>query len=414
MELINENKNNKEQGAIVVEATIALAVFIFAIFTLLSVVNICYIQSKIGSSLASSTKEISQYSFLYYKFGLDEFQSKIHDENEHARGTAESTISGVGTLMDAFSGAKNSVETGDFDNLMTSVKSGSGEVDSLITMYKDELKDPKAFILGMAKLAGEELGEAGKNKLGQLMAWSFMQKNLIESPSDNADSFLKRYKVEGGLGGLDFNGSSLMAYGQSNEIQMVVTYKINVVKLLGIDFHFTIRQCAKSSAWGNGVSQIRISEAKSGVTSVWDLESSAERGKIITAEEKKSFTYTSDKNGFDGFDQSKNRFTQVTSMYGDSYNSESNVKSKLSTTLNDMENKVGKLSEDVPVKDSSGKDTTVKSDSSTRTYHIILVVPENADKGEIEKIVNDWLKSQDDNITVEVKAGYGFPAEKKS
>ena len=53
-------KQKKERGAIVVEATISLTAFIFAIFTILMIVDVCYTQAKISTALNSATKEISQ------------------------------------------------------------------------------------------------------------------------------------------------------------------------------------------------------------------------------------------------------------------------------------------------------------------------------------------------------------------
>ncbi len=398
------------------EATVALAVFIFAIFTLLSVVNICYIQARIGSALASSTKEVSQYSFLYYKFGLNEAQAKMNDQNADSRITAEQSIKGVGTLMDSFSTGTESIETGDFQSLINAANAGAEEVKSLTTLYKDQLKDPKNFILGMASLAGEELLEEGKNKLGQLMCYSFMQKNLVEFPTDDADRFLRRYHIQDGLDGLNFNGSSLMAYGKSNEIQMVVTYDIEVVKLLGIDVHYTIRQCAKSSAWGNGVSQLMQKEVDDieadGGNGVWDLPP-LERGKVITNLEKEKFSYTSDGNGFDGYNESNNQFIQVTSMYGETYKAAKGIESKLSSTLKDMQIKVSKLGEEITVKNKSGEDVKLNSDPEKRIYKIILVVPENADMTTINATV-EVFENDNPGVTVDVKELYGVPTEIKS
>jgi hypothetical protein len=208
-----------------------------------------------------------------------------------------------------------------------------------------------------------------------------------------------------------------MAYGKSNEVQMVVTYKIQVVKLLGIDIHYTIRQCAKSSAWGNGVSQllqqeVETIEAKNG-DGVWDLPP-LERGKVITNLERKKFTYTSDGNGFDGYNPSGNQFIQVASMHGETYKKEKGITSKLNSTLNDMETKVSKLGEEITVKNSSGNDVKLNSDPDTRTYKIVLVVPENADKVTINKAVGDFITAQAAKritVTVDVKYDYGTPTE---
>ncbi len=40
-----------EDGAIIVEATISLSTFMFFIVTLLTIVNICYVQSKMGIAI---------------------------------------------------------------------------------------------------------------------------------------------------------------------------------------------------------------------------------------------------------------------------------------------------------------------------------------------------------------------------
>lgn len=246
-----------ERGAIIVEATLALAIFSFAIFTLLWVISISYIQARVGTALASSTKEISQYSYLYYKFNLDTMQSNAADKAAKTKETMEETIKGIGILSDSLSDVVEDAKTADFTAMYEDAKTGAKQVESLIAIYEPILKEPKQFVLGMANLAISQALEEGKNMLGQLMCYAFIRKNLVESSSDDADRFLRRYKVKDGLGGLNFNGSSLMAEGKSDEIQMVVTYEIEVVKLFGIDITYTICQCAKSAAWGNGISQIK-------------------------------------------------------------------------------------------------------------------------------------------------------------
>ena len=47
-------RKGNERGAIVVEATVSLTAFIFAIFTILSIVNVYYIQAKISMALLFS------------------------------------------------------------------------------------------------------------------------------------------------------------------------------------------------------------------------------------------------------------------------------------------------------------------------------------------------------------------------
>jgi len=417
----------KEGGAVVVEATIALSVFIFAIFIVLSIVNICFIQAKIGTSLASSTKEISQYVYLYYKFSLDEKQASLHGKTAQSRETADITVSGISTMMDALSDGQKSWDSGDYNGLITAVNSGSDSFKSIINRYKEELSDPKAFIKGMAMLAGEELLEEGKGMLGGLICRSFMQKNLKESPSDNAEAYLRRYKVKDGLDGLDFSGSSLMAFGVSDEIQMVVTYEIEVVKLLNFDFSFTIKQCAKSAAWGNGVSLLRDKKSSGGgeeegtknESSVWDLPP-MERGKVIHDKERDLFTlptYGASGNGYNGYNLDKNQYIAIASMHGVSYNSSSGVTGKLRSEFNALFNAAGKVEDQVTVLGADGNNTTVTAKDIDKTYKIILVVPDNADLAMIEAAASNFVSEKAAagiQLTVEVKTGYGSPTEKEN
>ena len=248
-------RRENEKGAVVVEGILSLSIFMFTIFTILSIVNICFIQAKMSIALNAAAKEISQYSYFYYKFGIDKLDAKMAEGTEADRKLADNTITGVASLMDSLSGASNSFQTGDLDGMVTQIEGGVDNVDSLVNQYADRIADdPKGFILGMGKMMGNELKEKGKAILCQALAKAFMKKNLKASPNDDPDAFLKRYKVVGGLSGLDFEYTTFLQNGTSNLIQLVVTYKVKVIDFLNIDYEYTFRHCVKTTAWGVGVS----------------------------------------------------------------------------------------------------------------------------------------------------------------
>ena len=415
-----------EEGAVVVEATLVLSFFIFAIFTVLSIVNICFIQAKVGNALATSTKEISQYSYLYYKFNLNKLQSGFHAKSANARHTVELSIDSVGDMVNALSDGKDSFASGDYEGLVTAAKDVSRDVKSLYTEFKTELKEPADFIKGFAYLAGDVAFEEGKSLLGELICRSFMEKNLVESTSDNADSFLRRYRVKDGLDGLHFFHSSLMSFGESDEIQMVVTYEIVVVKLLNIEVSFTVRQCAKTYAWGNGVSQIIADDGEieggaegqetEETPSVWDEEDKA-RGRYIHAEERAKFTFPvhpASMNSYDGYNEHTNEFIGIDSMYGKTYETKSGVKGKLSSSFNALFNAAAKTGDEITVFDSSGNKITVTAKNIEKSYRIILVVPDNANLDMINEVARAFEQEKRAlgiQLTVEVKTGYGSPTE---
>lgn len=243
-----------EKGAVIVEAIVALTVYIFAVFTILSIVDICYTQARVSIALNSAAKDISKYSYLYYKFGLDEAEQQLAENAESSKSMADATLDGIGDLM---AGLTDVAEADNLESLKGGmndvVAAGSGLSDTATDAAKSLAEDPKKFLVGMASLAGQELAEAAKAQVAQLMGRAFMERNLKGFEGDTADSFLKRHNVKDGLDAFDFSGSMFMYGGSSDEIMLVVTYDIHVIQLFDNDISFTIRQTAKTKAWGNGV-----------------------------------------------------------------------------------------------------------------------------------------------------------------
>ena len=63
-------ERQKESGAIIIEATIALTTFMFAIVSILFVAHICYAQAKIGTVIDGVAKDLSEFSYVYSLTGL--------------------------------------------------------------------------------------------------------------------------------------------------------------------------------------------------------------------------------------------------------------------------------------------------------------------------------------------------------
>ena len=405
---------DKEKGAIVVEATISLSAFMFAIFMILSIVNICFIQAKISVALNTAAKEISQYSYLYYALGVNNLESEFNQGTADSKQLATDTIDGVGVFMSSLSGASANAQTGDFEAMMNDISTGANSAKSIATKYSNALKnDPKGFILGMGKMATNELKEEAKVLLAQVLAKAFMEKNLMSDPNDNADAYLKSYGVVDGMDGLDFNYTTFLAYGNSNEIQLVVTYKIKVIQLLKFDFKFTIRQCSKTTAWGNGVSKINPGQNHATATgeNLWSLGPGI-RGEKIVANEKEKYSYTDTDHGFDAYNPADNEFITIVSAdtTDNSYKTADGIKKKLSGAYRDMYSKVEDLDETIQVTDKSGQAAEFSSDPGTRKYEVVLVVPDNADMAVVAEGVKAFKETYPD-VDVVIRKGYGNAGE---
>ncbi|HIZ55574.1 MAG TPA: hypothetical protein H9671_05130, partial [Firmicutes bacterium] len=119
--LETSKKREKERGAIVVEATISLSMFIFMIYTLLSVVSICFIQAKMSTSLDSAAKEISQYTYLLYETGIMDYQDELTGKGAE---NGKSVADGLSSLVGALSDGTEHIQSGDFSGLASDIESG--------------------------------------------------------------------------------------------------------------------------------------------------------------------------------------------------------------------------------------------------------------------------------------------------
>ena len=409
-------RKEKERGAIVVEGIISLTTFMFAIFTILSIVNICYIQAKMNVALHSAAKEISQYSFFYYKFGLDQLDAGLAEGTGDEKQLAMNTIDGMGTLMDSLSQANQNAQTGNFEGMVNSIEGGVDNVDSLVDQYADAIADdPKGFILGMGKMALNEMKEGAKQILCQALTKAFMKKNLKASPSDDPESFLLRYGVVDGMAGLDFTHTTFLQDGASNLIQLVVTYDVRVIELLGFEYDFTFRHCVLTTAWGRGISKVSPGDSMESVSpssTIWDVGDGA-RGKYIVDQEKENYDYVSTGDKYDAYDPDTNTVISIISIdtNTESGSTAAYIEKRLKQTVEDMEDGLADDDNQVSAENSKGENYSGYSDPATRNYSVVLVVPDGADMAAVRAAVEAYMR-ENPGVTVEIKTGYGDPTPK--
>jgi hypothetical protein len=199
---ISQNKIGKrERGAIIVEATISLTAFMFVMFTLLSVIQIAYTQARITVALDSAAKEIAEYSHIYYATGLDDSLTKTSGKSSEIAGYLSDFLEDVGG-SDAASALKG-------DNVIDELKKG----------------------------------------IGSALIEALMQKNLSTSLGGSADDFLKRNHVVR----ISYNADDFLnkkgESSASKNIFIRVSYDIQVIKLLNIDYTYHLSSCAYTQAW---------------------------------------------------------------------------------------------------------------------------------------------------------------------
>lgn len=254
------SRQKSEKGAVVVEASISLTVFMFFIVTILSIVNISAAQAKIGLALNATAKEISQYSYLYSLTGLDAVQSENFEGTAETRVSIDNVLGGIttmynslGTVKDVGSTMGDSADIGqDFETIIDELNSTNASAEQVYNELSNIAGNPQSYIIGAAKLGLNEITDAAKSKLiaGPLTK-IFIQKHLRSSAAESCETYLKRLGIvpKGSyLNGIDFSESVIFLNGSDNII-LVADYEIEVIKLLNHEIKLHFVQSAATKAW---------------------------------------------------------------------------------------------------------------------------------------------------------------------
>lgn len=435
-------KTNKENGAIVIEATISLTAFMFAIVTLLTIVNICTVQARIGYALNITAKEISQYSYLYSLTGLNNRQSEIYEAGVEQTQDINKILTDVNTVYNEIqnlgeTGQKSPENIDDIMNAWDSINSSADNIESAAGSIGESLKsiasDPKNLIFGIAKLGASEAFDMAKSKLiAAPLAKTMIQRHLVDEKGGNVEAYLKNLGVvPSGSGkyidGLDFSESTLFPNG-TDVITLNVQYDVKVITLLPIDFTFHFCQSAVTCGWSanelNFTSAKQFAENKT----LWTQSTVNERASyirhdVINNKEDEGYAKVASSGAVSAqmYSKDKNEFLMISSMNplysepGETVKtlddiSDTAIKNQIEVLCGTLKNSTENMTTVTTKTTVNG--TTNKTENSCKdaTNRIILVIPE--DPGLKEKFDEIIRQCNTGGVTVEVVQSYGNGAQK--
>ncbi|MCI8713267.1 MAG: hypothetical protein HFH23_13550 [Ruminococcus sp.] len=217
-------RRKRQEGAVVIEATISLTTVMFLIVTILSIVNICLVQAKISTLTHGIAKDISNYTYIYTLMGLNEKEAAISAKADYSRKTLDT----AGKLPSEF-------------------KDGSTEVYGKISELSKTVMD-KEFWESSLNLVAEGGINMIKGETVDGLCKLAARKRLASMGTD-ADTYLRHLGIEGGVdNGLHFERSEVCS-GGGDDIKIIVEYEVHLLKLLGVDFNFRFEQCAYTKTW---------------------------------------------------------------------------------------------------------------------------------------------------------------------
>lgn len=432
--------HRREHGVITIEATISLSAFMFAIVTILTIVNVCIVQAKIANAINLTAKELSQYSYLYSLTGFSKSEAELHQAGVEGTASIDSILSDVNTMYNEIEkiGETGQETPNNVDDIMNkwdsvvgsaeTIEASAGSIESTIM---EIAKDPKGLMFGIAKMAASETLELAKSKLiAAPLSKALVQKHLVAEEDGSVESYLKSLGVVPDaygsyLGGLDFSESTLFPYG-SNEITVNVSYDVKVIPLLPLDFTFHFNQTAKTNGWLAGDVSYKGSTEYVENETLWTQATVSERvslirNMVIRDMQDEGYQKVSGMTNVHLYNPTENEFVTISSM-NPLYSAEGEEPMTIDQLDKDdvkqsIENLCGKM---WSVTEGETKVTTkVEQDGSKvkKEYNctnaknkVVLVIPEDAGLKEyIESVIAECNTR---GVEIEVVPSYGNGASK--
>lgn len=434
-------KENHQEGAVTIEATISLTAFLFMFIMIYSIVTVCRTQATIQVAINSTAKELSQYSYLYSITGL-------HGAMGNLSSSANSTKEDVNDVVDKVSGAFSGIQSiggtqfnlDDIEGSLEDLESNLDQAGESVSAAKEAIskmaEDPQKLMFGMAKLFASEGYEVAKSAASEVISRTLMQKHLKRSEKDSAEAFCQSVGISPGtylgktsyFNGIDFSHSTLFPYG-SDEITIVANYKIKLLQLLPIPIEFHFTQTAVTKGWMQGdisenTAEEKIEKLQKDQESIWNSASASEREKLIrhmgiTSLKSEGYYGVSGETYIHAYDTATNTFVMIRS-----YNPLASVESvqdvdraAIKAYLEKVQGQFVSNTDNIhtiKIKKQDGNGNLKTSEvncSGANVKKVIIVIPEDEGLG---AIFNQIIAEMNTKVDFEIMQNYGKVFETKN
>jgi hypothetical protein len=195
--------SHKNNGAVTIEASIVLPLFICVALSIAFFIKVVYTHEIIQHALNQTANEISQLSYIYHASGVKSIEEEI------------------------------------FQNIGNEV----GELEDI----PEELRDMLYSVI-------KGIYEDDFNRLCSTLTKIYMGKYFTDGEIKDPDKKLKKLNIDDGMNGLDMSMSSFFV-DDKNDIDMIVRYKIDIPVPIKIfpPLHFVQRATVKAWLFGDEI-----------------------------------------------------------------------------------------------------------------------------------------------------------------
>ena len=206
MKNTEQKQTGSESGAIIVEATISLSTFMFAMYILLSVIQMAYVQERMAVALDRTSKEMAEFKHVWFATGMAGIYSGKGGKSSNYANESAEMLKKIGSVVhsDMVTNAGNALE-------------------------------------------GDSLTAIAEKGVGIALAEGRFKQNVVPDTNGKTgdfDGFLKRNRIE--------NYSLGKSVFFQEEVFLRVDYDMKVVPLLNIDIRFHMSHCSYARAWAGG------------------------------------------------------------------------------------------------------------------------------------------------------------------
>ncbi|MDR2670872.1 MAG: hypothetical protein LBC26_04035 [Oscillospiraceae bacterium] len=271
----------RERGSITVEASLSMVFFTSVMIILLSIINICRVQSAINHALNISALEMSQYSYFYEVTGLYSLDRNMHGAGEPAGETvtgmiqnADTSIAGVESIYNLIGSSGKALEgtetptdvldtyktlKGNYENAKTNVYNISDSIKALGDQVDGIVSNPMDFVKSLAAMGvSGGMDEAKSHLIAAPLARALVAQHIgngryADDHKTDADRYLKAMGIKEGLDGLNFNMSTLFSKDAPLDVNLVVAYELEVISLPFVGpIKIQFAQSASTRGWLGG------------------------------------------------------------------------------------------------------------------------------------------------------------------
>lgn len=236
MKFINKRKKLKK-GSITVEASLVIPIFALAMLTLAFVMRLVYIEETMKNSLNHVANNVSQYSYLYKKIGLQELAENtgtaMTSSEEEAKNQKTVILEGFSKINEVQT--QETVDAGNISDITTYLQSG-GDFETLMNKVKG---DPKKEALMLMFAVGNKY----KDDVAKAIYEGITKKMFL---MDLDESKLNKMNLVDGVDSLDFEGST---FNNGKDIKLVLTYKVKIPFPLISKKVFNMRSQVRVKSW---------------------------------------------------------------------------------------------------------------------------------------------------------------------